>query len=434
MSQAGDARLLRRVRWRLVAWSAGSTLALLVVLGGALFLSVQRSLAATGTAQLERQAASLQDFMEHDPHGGVGPHDGGGGSDEDDNPFGRPVFGGPASGTLSIVVDADGRIAGAAPSNSEGLPVDEGVTSALGGTTDVRTATLNDTPVRVLSTPVEIDGADYVVQVVQDRSAEERTLTTLLIVLVAGGLVVLGAATGIGFVYAGRALVPIRDSLRRQREFAADASHELRTPLTVVRGSVEDLRRHADQPVSQVGDALDDIEAEVGHLTSLVDDLLLLARTDSGAVELRHEPVDLAEVAGEAVASMRSAADARGVEIRLDAAPASVRGDPQRLRQLVAILVDNALRHSPRGGRIRVVIRPGSHPSVSVEDDGPGIRSEDLPHLFDRFWRAPDAPAGGTGLGLAIARWIAERHDGRISAGNRSNGAGARFEVVLRGS
>ena len=288
MSQAGDARLLRRVRWRLVAWSAGSTLALLVVLGGALFLSVQRSLAATGTAQLERQAASLQDFMEHDPHGGVGPHDGGGGSDEDDNPFGRPVFGGPASGTLSIVVDADGRIAGAAPSNSEGLPVDEGVISALGGTTDVRTATLNDTPVRVLSTPVEIDGADYVVQVVQDRSAEERTLTTLLIVLVAGGLVVLGAATGIGFVYAGRALVPIRDSLRRQREFAADASHELRTPLTVVRGSVEDLRRHADQPVSQVGDALDDIEAEVGHLTSLVDDLLLLVRTDSGAVELRH--------------------------------------------------------------------------------------------------------------------------------------------------
>jgi len=328
----------------------------------------------------------------------------------------------------------DGRIAGAAPSNSEGLPVNEGVTSALGGTTDVRTATLNDTPVRVLSTPVEIDGADYVVQVVQDRSAEERTLTTLLIVLVAGGLVVLGAATGIGFVYAGRALVPIRDSLRRQREFAADASHELRTPLTVVRGSVEDLRRHADEPVSQVRDALDDIEAEVGHLTSLVDDLLLLARTDSGAVELRHEPVDLAEVAGEAVASMRSAADARGVEIRLDAAPASVMGDPQRLRQLVAILVDNALRHSPRGGRIRVVIRPGSHPSVSVEDDGPGIRSEDLPHLFDRFWRAPDAPAGGTGLGLAIARWIAERHDGRISAGNRSNGAGARFEVVLRGS
>jgi len=252
-------------------------------------------------------------------------------------------------------------------------------------------------------------------------------------VLVVGGLVVDGAATAVGFVYAGRALVPIRDSLRRQREFAADASHELRTPLTVVRGSVEDLRRHADDPVSEVGDALEDIEAEVGHLTSLVDDLLLLARTDSGAVELRREQVDLAEIAAEAVASVRPVADARGVEIRLDAAPASLTGDPDRLRQLVAILVDNALRHSSPGGRITVVILPGSHPSVSVEDEGPGIRAEDMPHLFDRFWRAPDAPAGGTGLGLAIARWIAERHDGRISAGNRPNGSGARFEVVLRG-
>ena len=102
MNHPGDARLVRRVRWRLVAWSAGSTLLLLLLLGAALYLGVQRSLAATGTAQLERQADMLRDFMEHDPHGGIGPHDGGGGGgDEDDSPFGRPVFGGPASGTLS---------------------------------------------------------------------------------------------------------------------------------------------------------------------------------------------------------------------------------------------------------------------------------------------------------------------------------------------
>src|SRR4029078_5331991 len=159
-----------------------------------------------------------------------------------------------------------------------------------------------------------------------------------------------------------------------------------------------------------------------------------LARTDSGAVDLRREQVDLAEVAAEAVTSLRPVADARGVEITLDAAPASLTGDPDRLRQLVVILVDNALRHSSPGGRSTVVIQPGSHPSVSVEDEGPGIRAEDMPHLFDRFWRAPDAPAGGTSLGLAIARWIAERHDGRISAGNRASGSGARFEVVLRGA
>jgi signal transduction histidine kinase len=410
-----------------VAWSAGSTLVLLVVLGGLLYLSVQRSLAASGTAQLELQADTLRDFMAHDPHGGIDP----GGGDEHDSPFGRPVFGGPASGTLSIVVDAEGRIAGVAPTRADGLPLRDGVTAALAGRADVRDATVNGSPARVLSSAVRIGEETYVVQVAQDRSAETRTLTTLLVVLVAGGLVVLAAATAVGFVYAGRALVPIRESLRRQREFAADASHELRTPLTVVRSSVDLLRRNAERPVSAVGDALDDIASEVGHLTSLVDDLLLLARTDSGAVELRHDPVDLAEVAAEAVGSLRPAAEERGITIRLDAAPASVTGDAQRLRQLVAILVDNALRHSASGASITVAIHPGAHPAVTVEDEGPGIRAEDLPHVFDRFWRAPGAPEGGTGLGLAIARWIAERHHGRIRATNRAGRAGARFEVVL---
>ena len=108
----------------------------------------------------------------------------------------------------------------------------------------------------------------------------------------------------------------------------------------------------------------------------------------------------------------------------------AVSGDPDRLRQLVAILIDNAIRHSPVGGGVRVGIRGEAHPGISVEDDGPGIRAEDLPHVFDRFWRAPDAPAGGTGLGLAIASWIAEHHGGRITATNIPGG-GARFEVQL---
>jgi signal transduction histidine kinase len=244
-------------------------------------------------------------------------------------------------------------------------------------------------------------------------------------------VVVLAAATAVGFVYAGRALVPIRESLRRQRELAADASHELRTPLTVVRGSVEDLRRHADQPVAEVGEALTDIEAEVAHLTSLVDDLLLLARTDSGAVELRSDPVELAEVAGEAVQALRGSATERGVTLELDAAPISVTGDAQRLRQLVTILVDNALRHTPSGGHVSVAVHPGATSTLVVEDDGPGIREADLPHVFDRFWRSETAPSGGTGLGLSIARWIAERHGGRISASNRADAHGARFVVSL---
>src|SRR4029077_9506639 len=132
-----------------------------------------------------------------------------------------------------------------------------------------------------------------VVQVIQDRSSEQRTLDVLLTVLVVGGLLALAAAIIVGAAYAQRALVPVRRSLsgqrlalRRQREFAADASHELRTPLTIVRASVDDLQRPPPEPVASVGTALDDIQHEVGHLTSLVDDLLLLARSDSGALDL----------------------------------------------------------------------------------------------------------------------------------------------------
>lgn len=423
--QPGDARLLSRVRWRLVGWSAGSTLVLLLVLGTALYLSVDASLAAAGRTQLEVQARGLRGFLERLPPGSEP-----GGEGQEGPAIGRPEFGGPGSGTISIVLDDDGDFVGATPVDTTDLPVAAGVAAATATTADIRLASVNGAPVRVLTEKVVVGLATHVVQVIQDRTAEERTLTTLLVVLLGGGFVVLMLAVAVGFVYAGRALIPIRDSLRHQREFAADASHELRTPLTIVRGSVEHLRRHRSQPVGEVGEALDDIEAEVDRLTNLVDDLLLLARSDSGVVEMRSESVELAEVAGEALQRLRAQAEARGVELRLDAAPGEVRGDPDRLRQLVAILIDNAIRHSPAGGAVRVGIHGEAHPGISVEDDGPGIRTEDLPHVFDRFWRAADAPAGGTGLGLAIAAWIAEHHGGRITATNRPAG-GARFEVQL---
>ena len=124
---------------------------------------------------------------------------------------------------------------------------------------------------------------------------------------------------GFGTVYARRALVPIRESLanqrtalRRQREFAADASHELRTPLTVIRSSVEHLARHRDATVGSVGSALEDIDDEVRHMTSIVEDLLLLARSDSGAVALEHIPVDLGDVAADGASAMGKPATDRG--------------------------------------------------------------------------------------------------------------------------
>jgi signal transduction histidine kinase len=320
-----------------------------------------------------------------------------------------------------------------------GLPYEPGVQAASTSGRDIQTTVIGGTPVRVLSETVVVpQRGTFTVQVVQDRTTEQRTLGVIQIVLLVGGLLVLVVSFGFGTVYARRAMVPIRESLanqrtalRRQREFAADASHELRTPLTVIRSSVEHLARHRDATVGSVGSALEDIDDEVRHMTSIVEDLLLLARSDSGAVALEHIPVDLGDVAADGASAMGKPATDRGVRVEVDPQPAVVAGDPARLRQLVMILVDNAIRHSPIDGRVGVAVRAvGSGASLVVEDDGPGIRPEDLPHVFERFYRAQGAPGGGTGLGLAIAAWIVDRHGGRIAVANRAEG-GARFVVDL---
>jgi two-component system OmpR family sensor kinase len=199
----------------------------------------------------------------------------------------------------------------------------------------------------------------------------------------------------------------------------------------VIGASVEDLKRNRRSKVQDVGEAIGDIEAEVRHMTALVEDMLLLARTDSGVVQVERVPLDLGDIAADAASSLAMLGQERGVNVILDPLPAPVVGDPLRLRQLVTILVDNAIRHSPAGSTVEARVRPADGAAVlQVDDRGPGIKPEDLPRLFERFWRADNAPAGGTGLGLAIAKWIVEQHGGHIDAVNRSDG-GASFNVWL---
>ena len=444
-AETADSRMVRTVRNHLVLWSGGTTLVILLVLAAALYVAVAGSLASSATAQLD----SRFDQVESDLTGNrPGP--------PDDGPYGF-LFGGGGGGTIALAVDQQDTVLTQRGFRlPDGLPDMDAVAAARAhGGRDVRTAsltsqafgrggsqTLIQTPVRILTENVLGDnGETYAVQIVGDRIAEQRTLDTMLVVLLVGGMVVVLVAFGFGTIYARRALVPIRESLtnqrvalRRQREFAADASHELRTPLTVIRSSVEHLDRHRDEPVATVGSALEDIDDEVRHMTAIVEDLLLLARSDSGAVALEHVPVDLGDVAADGASAMGKPATDRGVRVEVDPQPAVVAGDPARLRQLVMILVDNAIRHSPTDGRVGVAVRAnGSGASLVVEDDGPGIRPEDMPHVFERFYRAPGAPGGGTGLGLAIAKWIVDRHGGRIEVANRAEG-GARFVVSLPAS
>ena len=423
-SAGDDAALLRRTRRRLIAWSGGLTLIILLALGALVYGAVSNQLASSGTAVLVARADDVARIISRP--GPIG----------DRPPFGF-AFGGEQSGTLTLAVQPDGSVLGRLDQVA-GLPIEPSVEAARTAGEDTRNAALDDTLIRVYSLAVPRSDGQWVVQVIGERVSEQRLLTALLSVLVVGSLAALVLAVAAGWIYAGRALVPIRASidrreaaLRRQREFAANASHELRTPLTVIRTSVTDLRRNQDEPVREVGAALEDIDAETAHLTALVDDLLLLARTDAGTIELDLGPVDLADVAVEAVGPLTAMAAERQVTLVADPLPAEVDGDALRLRQLVKILVDNAVAHARPGGTVTVRVRPDAGSAVlDVEDDGPGIREADLPRVFERFWRADDAPAGGTGLGLSIAAWIVERHGGRIAAANRPEG-GARFEARI---
>jgi signal transduction histidine kinase len=233
-----------------------------------------------------------------------------------------------------------------------------------------------------------------------------------------------------------------------QQRFVGDASHELRTPLTAIRGNVDVLLRQARLDgrrldPTDLTSALDDVRRESDRMRRLLDDLLLLARADAdagkdptGTAPIHRDWVRLDEIAAEAVRSAEALASGQVLELE---APRSVEvpGDPNRLHQLLMILLDNAIRHTPPGGRIRVAVAatPDGRARVAVRDEGEGIAPEHLPHLFERFYRADGArgrSSGGTGLGLAIAQAICRAHGGEISVISAPD-QGATFLVTLPG-
>ena len=419
-----EARLLRDARWRLVAWSGGLTLAALLVLGGLIYVSVARSLADAAQAELERQASGVAT-----PEVVRGTLIRGGGvALPADGPSVGVTFLGPASGSLTIVIEPNGTVVGPRIVETLGLPNEAGVMVARAGETDVREAEVADRSVRILTRPLETPAGTFIVQVLQDLGEEQRALAALRSVLLLGGFAVLVAAVGLGWLYAGRALVPIRESMRRQREFAADAGHELRTPLAVVKASVEDLRR--SDAVAAEG-SLDEIDRQADRLTELVDELLIFARMQSGTLELERQPLRLDEAVATVTQRLDRLARDAGVAIRADLSPTTVTGDRRRLEQLIGVILDNAIRHSPRGATVRVQLARVRHAvELTVDDAGPGIPADELERVFDRYYRARTARPGGVGLGLAIARWIAEGHGGQIQAINRDEG-GARFVLRL---
>ena len=254
-----------------------------------------------------------------------------------------------------------------------------------------------------------------------------RVLAVLIIVF---GVV----AAVVGQRMAARAMVPIKRSFLQQQRFVADASHELRTPLTVLHSSLDVIELEDGDTLSDMSKlVLADMKDEIHSMSKLVSDLLTLARSDSGAVELYVKEFDLTAVAEQVVRLRQPIAQEKGIELSLHAAgPLTMNGDGERVKQLLVILIDNALKFTPSSGRVAVsVFMEGRNRLVQVQDTGIGIAPEDQERIFERFYRVESArtrEAGGTGIGLAIAKWIVDAHRGSIEV-QSAVGDGSTFTV-----
>ena len=217
-----------------------------------------------------------------------------------------------------------------------------------------------------------------------------------------------------------------------QQRFVADASHELRAPLTIIHANLELLRRGDALAPDERASAIREAHTEAERLARLVADLLALARADAG-VSIRRVRVELDRALVDVVGEARHLATGQRLEIG-HVEPTVVTGDPDRLRQLLLILLDNAIRYTPAPGRVSVTLRrAGTTVELEVHDEGVGIAAEDLPRVFERFYRADRARSrdpGGSGLGLAIAQWIVARHDGTVTLRSRPS-EGTTVAVVL---
>jgi len=271
-----------------------------------------------------------------------------------------------------------------------------------------------------------------VLQVAQPISWVNDSLSRLTRQLVLASVVgiVLGALASL--VMALRSLRPISRAFQRQREFVADASHELRTPLTLIRTNVEAWLRRASGPNKAYARNIID---EVQQLNRIVGDLTTLALADAKQLPIERQPLELNAMVRDLMTQAEPLAQERGVDLRPELnGGVRVEADPTRVRQLLLILMDNALRHTPSGGLVSVgVVRENGHARITVTDSGEGIPAADLPHIFERFYRADKArnrENGGSGLGLAIAKWIVDAHRGDIAV-KSAEGKGTEVEVNL---
>ncbi len=460
------------IRLRLLLWYSGLLVLLLSTFGGILYAVLQNSL----LSQVDRTLAETAQEVQAGARRRVAI-----------TPFNwqevvtlppLDVF---ASPSIFVQVRYPAGIVAATSANlrNRTLPVlpAEDWQKVLQGQVDMRIVQAGNVRLQMRSEVIAFEGRPAgVLQVAMPLRSVDETLQRLLeILLIGGGIGLLLSILG-GIFLSHRALAPVahvtetarriaatedlgerlppprtRDEVGRlvltfnemlerlqrlfqaQQRFIADVSHELRTPLAAIRGNLEVLLRGAQEDPEMLRESLADIEREVSRLTRMVTDLLTLARAEAG-IHPERRPVELDRLLLEVYREARHLA--QGVEVRLgNEDQVQVLGDADQLKQLLLNLVDNSLKYTPAGGTVTLSLyREDSWACLSVADTGIGIAPQDLPHIFERFYRGESdgrrVRRTGLGLGLPIARWIAQEHGGDIVVESRP-GQGSTFTVRL---
>jgi heavy metal sensor kinase len=232
-----------------------------------------------------------------------------------------------------------------------------------------------------------------------------------------------------------RMIERLEESFHQMNRFSADASHELRTPLTVLQGELESMARSSSDFPAEIRDTIGSALEETQRLSKIVENLLAISRLEAGEARKQLERLDFAELARSTADQMRLLADEKHIHLDCNTTePVEVDADPARLKQVVVNLLDNAIKYTPAKGRVGIsVTRQDSRAVLEIADTGIGISRDDLPHIFDRFYRADKARSrqmGGTGLGLSIVRSICLAHNGQVKV-ESMEGQGSVFHVEL---
>lgn len=463
------------IRLRLTLWYTAILFFILVIFSVAVYIGLTRSLLFSVDNHLQREVGEILGNLSFEA-----------GDDEEDGTEsgeGEAEIGmsyTPEEGVYWRILDADGRSL-IDPGYFENISFDQAVLGA--GHTQIEYATLAENiPIRLYTAPfvIEQQGAG-IVQVAESYRHIQEVQQQLILLLALGIPFTLLAASAGGWLLASNALNPIdritraadqisardlhqrlhfdlpndevgrlaatfdkmlarlEDAFERQRRFIADASHEMRTPLTILKGDVEVALNHP-RSVQEYQETLGMVNETTDRLTSVVEELFLLARADNNQFPLQVENINLSSLLTKEVSKLMPRAVKHGIALNLNIPDElAIQGDPAKLSRLFTNLIDNAIKYSDSGDEVTIMADiHHEFACVAVADTGPGIPEAHLPHLFQRFYRvdkarsrqSTDANGSGAGLGLSIAQWLAQVHGGRIEVDSRI-GEGTTFTVWL---